>query len=258
MKSFGIILAFFVSFTSLFAQNIETHAAKVMGSYDFSGQEITIIYDEVSQCERKTNPHSKDLFTPDETVEIRLTEGNETAEVIKASLTEQVFVNQDCETSARNGSDEVIVNCVGSCNCSLQGVLSGSESYVTCSCDDCTMEIEFSSTSLSGETTTYILNDQVSMSIPYLEDFLNFAEALSEYTLNTIEIYRNDGEAAVEFIYEVNGVENTTMFAKAAGKKYQITCEGTCGCREVYSFETNSASCSCEDCVMTVEEVSSQ
>ena len=53
------------------------------------------------------------------------------------------------------------------------------------------------------------------------------------------------------------GTDGSVMFAKADGKKYQITCDGPCGCREVYSFATNSASCSCDDCVMSVEEVSS-
>jgi len=72
-------------------------------------------------------------------------------------------------------------------------------------------------------------------------------------------LYRNGEDIAVLFIYtDADGNSQTVMFAKAAGNTYRITCDGECGCREVYSFEANSASCSCEDCVMTVEEVSNQ
>ncbi len=110
----------------------------------------------------------------------------------------------------------------------------------------------------SGSPTEYILKGQTSMQVPFLEDFINYMEDelfLTEYKLTTIEIYNSGDDVAVEFIYtNQNEIENTVMFARAAGKKYSISCDGDCGCREIYSFDTNSASCSCDDCVMIIIE----
>ena len=98
------------------------------------------------------------------------------------------------------------------------------------------------------------------MEIPLVEEYLDYEAASGEdWILEEVNLYRNGEDVAVLFTYkDENGDTHTVMFARAGGKTYRITCDGECGCREVYSFETNSASCSCEDCVMTVEEVSNQ
>ncbi len=169
--------------------------------------------------------------------------------------------SQDSTATRVTGADEVSISCAGSCGCSLEGVLSGEESYVQCSCNECTMEITITESSLQGGTTnTFYLSGGATMEIPLLEEYLDFEDASGEtWILQKLTIYRNGGDEAVLFEYQdASGESHTVMFAKAAGKTYRISCEGECGCREVYSFETNSASCSCEDCVMTVEEVSNQ
>lgn len=153
----------------------------------------------------------------------------------------------------------VAINCTGTCGCSLEGVLSGGESYVQCSYDDCTMELEFTDVErVSGETTNYVLNDETTMEVSFLADFMSYVESrFPESKITAIEVVTDDSNEAVTFIFEdAQGVEHSTMFAKIGGEKFQITCDGDCGCREVYSFETKSASCSCDDCTMTVEEAS--
>lgn len=259
MKNFLVSIALLFTAPLSFAQNEVIHAATVLGSFALGDEEVTSFYDEDSQCERKSNAHSKNLFIVNESVQVKISDTKDLAEIVKEGLSEEVFVNKDCETAARKANGEKInVSCGGTCACSLQGVLSEEGSYVECSCETCTMELVFTSSDRNGgEPTEYTLDDQTTMEVPFLNEFLTYAAGLGIYTLTEIEIYRDGDDTAVEYVYkDANGVESTTMFAKANGKKYHISCEGVCGCREVYSFETNSASCSCDDCTMTVEEVS--
>lgn len=254
-----ICSAILVGLTS-FAQKEQLHSARIIGSYMIGELEITTIYDLTSECERKSSPHGTGLFIANEIVELRFDESSDMAEVIKEGLTEQVYAELECNSTARagDGPGEVSISCAGTCDCSLQGVLSGEESYVACSCDECTMELVFTSAGLHGnDTTEYKLNDQTTMEVPFLEEYLDFAQ--TDFVLQEIIIYRDVDSEAVLYTYtDTGGEERTVMFARVGGKTYRISCEGDCGCREVYSFETNSASCSCDDCVMTVEEVSNQ
>ena len=172
-------------------------------------------------------------------------------------ITPQIFA-QKGENISESGRNTVDISCSGTCSCSLEGILSGEESYVQCSCDDCTMQLEFSNMD-AGDTTDYTLNDQTSIQVAFLEEFMTFVDTkFPDSKITSIHIFNDGDNEAVSFVFEDElGVEHSTMFAKIDGKKFQITCDGTCGCREVYSFETKSASCSCNECTMTVEEVSS-
>ncbi len=239
------------------AQSEETLVTEVIGSFPFGEKEITVLYDKETECEWKTSPHESHLFTTGEQVSIKITANGETAEILKEGLSEPIFADKECESALRQGNhDKISVSCDGSCTCSLEGVLSEESSYVSCSCETCTMQITFSDNA-RGTSSTFTLEDAATMEIPLLADFMTYVQAsFTSYILSHIEIFRDGDDVAVSFDFtDDSGVEHSIMFAKIKGKTYQISCDGPCGCREVYSFETNSASCSCDDCVMTVEEV---
>ena len=167
---------------------------------------------------------------------------------------------QDSTEARVTNADEVSITCSGTCSCSLEGVLSGEESYVMCTCNECTMEVTITESGLQKDPDVFNLSGSASIEIPFVAEYLNF-ETVSGESFELIEasIYRNGDDVAVRFEYkDGDGVSHSVMFARAGSKTYRINCEGTCGCREVYSFETNTASCSCDDCTMTVEEVSNQ
>lgn len=88
----------FVLATSFgFSQNNETiNNGKVIGSFDLGSQVITTILDESTNCIRKTSPHRKGLFTPNENVKIVLKENKQSAEVRKSGLSKKVFTNKNC------------------------------------------------------------------------------------------------------------------------------------------------------------------
>jgi hypothetical protein len=111
---FCAILLFY--FNNSNAQTQETHQGRIIGSYDLGPSEITIVFDEVTLCERKTSPHSKRLFVPNEVVTIIINENDLFAEVLKSNLNEQVYTNKLCQDSEIiedlifNVDDEAIVN----------------------------------------------------------------------------------------------------------------------------------------------------
>jgi hypothetical protein len=101
MKKTISILVLSISTSFVLAQNSQSaetiHSGKVIGSFEFGSKEVTTILDESTGCVRKSTPHTKSLFTPNETVEIVLKENKQLAEVRKPSLPEQVFANKKCE-----------------------------------------------------------------------------------------------------------------------------------------------------------------
>lgn len=104
MKKLIYSLFVVLSATTSYAQNDEMHNAKIIGSFELGSKEVTTIYDEVTGCERKTSPHTKNLFTPNESVQIKISENNQMAEVIKLDLPEQVYANKNCQNEVFNYS----------------------------------------------------------------------------------------------------------------------------------------------------------
>lgn len=114
-----LVLATSFCFSQNNSANNETiNNGRVIGSYGLGSQEVTTIMDETTDCIRKTSPHSKGLFLPNETVEIVLKENKQMAEVRKSLLTKKVYANkncgsgqQDCLTSLciiKNNDDKLI------------------------------------------------------------------------------------------------------------------------------------------------------
>lgn len=100
-KIFYFLTLTFTTFIG-FSQNNEIHNAKVIGSFELGNQEVTTIYDETTQCQRKTSPHSKNLFIPNENVQIKISDNKNVAEVLKPSLPESVYTNKKCGFTVAN------------------------------------------------------------------------------------------------------------------------------------------------------------
>lgn len=96
MKTLIYSLFVVLTTTTSFSQSEEIHDAKIIGSFELETKEVTTIYDEITGCERKTSPHSKNLLTPNESVQIKISDNQQMAEVIKPNLPEQVYANKNC------------------------------------------------------------------------------------------------------------------------------------------------------------------
>lgn len=91
------VLATSFGFSQNNGQNNETiNNGRVIGSFELGNQEVTSIMDETTNCVRKTSPHTKGLFAPNENVEIVLKENKQSAEVRKPGLSKKVFTNKNC------------------------------------------------------------------------------------------------------------------------------------------------------------------
>ncbi len=166
----------------------------------------------------------------------------------------------DVTKLARQNS-KVTISCSGDCDCRPVGSLAA----VYCSCDDCVMKLQFDDNekiggnNSSGQNSKEILLEGgASVEVPFIEEFTEFAKINHPNSkLSEIVVSRNkQDDVTVLFVFSGgNDDDSSVMFARAGGKTYLIDCTGSCGCKEVYSFGTNSASCSCDDCVMKVTEV---
>lgn len=176
---------------------------------------------------------------------------------------EQQQINEQDVLNLANGPSVVSIECAGTCGCSLQGQLGGENDYVACSCAECMMNITMSVRSQNNDGNEYetkeysLVNGKVT--IPFIKEYFDFASPKDQ--LQSVDITKDEkGITAVYNYLNKAGVANTVIFTKAnsATKKYQIECQGDCGCTVIYSFTTNSASCGCADCIMIVNEIASE
>jgi hypothetical protein len=98
MKSIRVLFAAMCCPFLNFAQIEDIHNARVIGSFEFGSKEITTIYDEYTGCERKTSPHSKSAFIPNESIQIKFSNNNSTVEILKPNLPEAVYANKRCNS----------------------------------------------------------------------------------------------------------------------------------------------------------------
>lgn len=73
------------------------NTGRVIGSFEIGSNEVTTIVDEIVGCFIKTSPHTKGLFTPNETVQLILKGNQQIIEVRKPLLSEKVYANKNCE-----------------------------------------------------------------------------------------------------------------------------------------------------------------
>lgn len=108
MKKTISILVLSISTSFVFAQNATTHSGKIIGSFDLGSKEVTTILDETTGCTRKSTPHTKGIFIPNETVQLIIKENKQLAEVVKPSLPEQVYANKKCQGSVEELTSDQI------------------------------------------------------------------------------------------------------------------------------------------------------
>jgi len=76
------------------------------------------------------------------------------------------------------------------------------------------------------------------------------------YAISEVHIEAANDMISELYVYTLaDGTNGSILYVgKAAGptKVTEINCSVSCDCREQYHLGTNTASCSCSDCVMTV------
>jgi hypothetical protein len=188
----------------------------------------------------------------------------------KKSIDEDVY---NLENLSKMIQSKVTIKCNGSCDCRVEGTSTMEGPIeVHCSCDDCSMDIEFEKTNNSG-----IDKEKLYRTITKFDLFTTAFNDLKKYAKKTYDTnvtkidkieFNTNGKTIVItlFFTDKNNIQNSVLYSetfsstkqlhsKILGKKYRIDCTGSCGCREQYHFDTNTSSCSCDDCSMTVEEI---
>ena len=154
------------------------------------------------------------------------------------------------------------VKCTGTCNKPPDGSVSCSLNYteggnsVYCSCSGCEMII----TDKDGKVIQVNPTDSAFYQVNFLSEFKKSMEEkfpYQSYSITSIEINKVENDISELYSYRFSNEESgTILFASIAKDKTTkvIDCKGTCDCREMYNFNTNSASCTCADCTMSITE----
>jgi len=169
----------------------------------------------------------------------------------------------------RNGEtfykDKVSVNCTtSSCEGNNSGhtdhcqVSSDMNGRFECTCSGCKMTVVVSSINSDDDLLAQIQKENL-----HLAEFADFTERKHGEKIlsyNRVEFDFQPEVTTITYIYELSdGSEESVMYANtydpntgAIGPTYEIDCTGSCGCKEQFDFNTNKASCSCDDCKMKV------
>jgi len=124
--------------------------------------------------------------------------------------------------------------------------------HVSCKCEECVMIIE-----RNGNRFELV---DAEIEVPFLKEFNQHIsevyKANDEISITEIEIQTSGESKAVQFDFLVNNlVADDVIIVSERGKIYKVSCDGSCDCRSRFQFDPPTASCSCEDCVLTVEEL---
>ena len=158
------------------------------------------------------------------------------------------------------------IYCTGNCDCGLQGPPEGGSEYLQCKCSTCVMHYE--STSKIGienseNVKTYNIEELAEES--FQKTFKKKAskikiESFSVEKYNDSQIYTitysSDNNISTYIIlknYSFPDDKKTTN--KLLKKDFVVDCTGNCDCREQFYPATGAIQCSCNDCVMTVKEI---
>jgi len=141
------------------------------------------------------------------------------------------------------------IHCEGPCDCGLEGTTTD---HVSCKCEECVMIIE-----RNGNRFELV---DAEIEVPFLKEFNQHIsevyKANDEISITEIEIQTSGESKAVQFDFLVNNlVADDVIIVSERGKIYKVSCDGSCDCRSRFQFDPPTASCSCEDCVLTVEEL---
>lgn len=242
-----LINSFFVTFlaTATFAQEI--HDAKIIGSFELGNNEITTIYDEVTGCERKTSPHSKNLFTPNENVQIKISENRQMAEVIKPTLPEQVYTNKNCINGQQECSLPLCVLNNNEKSLQLKYSKNGYKVFYNAS-KSSNNSIKSSLIIYGGNngnraiSTSYFLDktDESSYKLISHRDIIKEATKLSK--INNIQISDTEVQLVESLVSEIKNTENELVQSELAKSIYfNIAIIKTAK----RSIENNNSECNC-------------
>lgn len=127
-----------------------------------------------------------------------------------------------------------------------------------CTCSGCKMKILFDNYNSDIDVWDQIYRENL-----HFEDFVAFVQdkhGESINTFNRVDFNFQPKATTIIYTYELaDGSEETVMYSNTytergiADKTYEIDCSGSCGCREIFDFNTNRAECSCDPCTLTVK-----
>jgi hypothetical protein len=163
------------------------------------------------------------------------------------------------------------VECKGTCNdCTI--IVSLTTGIGQCGCNDCRLIVTLKNS--LGKELEKNNQELIFKSLTNLEFYKSSLKSLSDYQLRKygkssdriekISFFSNGEIIAVMFEFiNPNGETKSVMYSQViednviSGKKFEIVCDGACGCKEIFNFNNGTASCSCNDCKMTVTEIKS-
>lgn len=164
---------------------------------------------------------------------------------------------------------EVELECAGNCDCALDYDLN--TSIFSCSCSDCHMDIHFLKSAGKVENKDLVLNSILNSDFAKvtasdlkkysIEKFKSEIKSFNKIKFSNsnnifVLIFEFETESGVnESVLYYEKIDNTNETNKVIRPKYRVDCEGSCGCREEYNFTTNTASCSCSECSMTITQL---
>jgi hypothetical protein len=152
----------------------------------------------------------------------------------------------------------VMITCAGSCGCQVEWPI-GSNT-VTCSCSSCTMTViiddkskkELENFDTNNILKSLFLKDSKKAFDQYILE--NFKNSFSG--INSIEIHYVEKEGGVMIFnfLDSDRIENSVMIRYTRTGTWVISCIGNCGCTPIFDLEAGTASCSCSDCDLIVEQ----
>ncbi len=203
---------------------------------------ITTVF--IYSCSKDSNSNK----TSTENIELRSTDSGYFVRNGETYYKDKVSVT--CTTSPCDGN-----NIGHTEHCQVGSAMNG---RFECTCSGCKMTVVVNSINSDHDLWAQIQKENL-----HLSDFADFTEKKHGQKIlsyNRVEFDFQPEVTTITYIYELSdGSEESVMYANtydpntgAIGPVYEIDCTGSCGCREQFDFNTNKASCSCDDCKMTV------
>lgn len=203
-------------------------------------------------------------------------------------------LNEDSNTTSSVISKEDIlkmavgttyeIECKGRCSsggCQLTNSGTPSEgNYAQCTCSSCSMQVTVTNEighsplkKFDNKSKTYKTLMSLDLSNKEFNFYMNKNhKGMSNYKFSKMAIGIIKGGYYLQYFFELTHEGNSEIHEesvmylhkdsgtnKGETKKYEVDCKGSCGCREMFNFETNSAECSsCTACKMTVTELTDE
>ncbi len=126
-----------------------------------------------------------------------------------------------------------------------------------CTCSGCKMTVTFDTYKSEIDVWEQIYRENL-----HFDDFEAFTRrkhGIGIKSFNRVDFNFQPEVTTIMYTYELkDGTVETVMYSNTytnkgiIDKTYEIDCSGSCGCREIFDFNTNRAECSCDDCILSV------